>query len=391
MKPAYEKLFAPVHLNDSVTLPNRFVMSPMVVNGSTEDGDVTDVDVTYFERRAQTASLLITGAAHVARSGHAFRYGLGVDSDTQIPGLARLARAAKSAGARAILQIFHAGREAKSAQRAYSIAYGPSDDAPDFLPYPVTGMTDRHVREVIADFGEATRRAIEAGFDGVEIHGANHYLLQQFFSASSNRRDDHWGGSVEARMNFPLAVLECVKRTARELKPDFIIGYRLSPEEIHGDTVGYGVDESLQLAERIADQGVDYIHLSQWGPRGYASQAKIGSHRGEIITDAFSSLCAGRTLVAVASDITSAEKAADAATHADLVALASAALCYPDFVQAIAAGREDEITMDVRGRVADLVLPQSFGNMATVLRGSGSVPEETIEALRAYANGASGR
>ena len=96
----------------------------------------------------------------------------------------------------------------------------------------------------------------------VEIHGANHYLIQQFFSTLSNHRTDDWGGSLEKRMAFPLAVVKEVKRVVAEEGPkDFIIGYRISPEEIHGDAIGYTYNESTQLIAQVVKQELDYIHV----------------------------------------------------------------------------------------------------------------------------------
>ena len=94
-------------------------------------------------------------------------------------------------------------------------------------------MTEAQIESMIENFGNAVRRAILAGFDGVEIHGANTYLIQQFFSPHSNRRNDKWGGTIEKRTTFPLAILEKVKQVAlSHEKTDFIIGYRFSPEEL---------------------------------------------------------------------------------------------------------------------------------------------------------------
>ncbi|MFE6014980.1 oxidoreductase, partial [Bacillus thuringiensis] len=110
-------------------------------------------------------------------------------------------------------------------------------------------------------FGEATRRAIEAGFDGVEIHGANTFLIQQFFSPHSNRRTDKWGGSVEKRMAFPLAVVESVKKAVKNhAKEPFIVGYRLSPEE--REQPGITMDDTIKLVKVLATKELDYIHAS---------------------------------------------------------------------------------------------------------------------------------
>ena len=122
-------------------------------------------------------------------------------------------------------------------------------------------MTEIEIKNTIIAFGEATRRAIEAGFDGVEIHGANSYLLQQFFSPHSNRRVDEWGGSLEKRMNFPLAVVDSVKNAVDEYaKTPFIVGYRISPEE--GSNPGITLNDTLQFVENLADQRLDYLHVS---------------------------------------------------------------------------------------------------------------------------------
>lgn len=107
---------------------------------------------------------------------------------------------------------------------------------------------------MIGKFGEAVRRAIQAGFDGVEIHGANTYLIQQFFSPNSNQRDDEWGGSRENRAKFPLAVLDITHKMVRQYADDaFIIGYRFSPEEL--EVPGIRFEDTLYLLEKLAARG----------------------------------------------------------------------------------------------------------------------------------------
>lgn len=93
-------------------------------------------------------------------------------------------------------------------------------------------LLNEEIEQVIIDFGKATKRAIQAGFDGIELHGANTYLLQQFFSPHSNRREDKWGGSIDNRTKFIVKVIEQVNKIVKEEKSEFIVGYRLSPEEI---------------------------------------------------------------------------------------------------------------------------------------------------------------
>ena len=125
-------------------------------------------------------------------------------------------------------------------------------------------LSPKKIKEFIKDYGEATRRAIEAGFDGVEIHGANHYLIQQFFSAYSNRRKDQWGGSLTKRMNFALEVVDEINNVVENYAEEpFLVGYRISPEEVHGENIGYTVDEAAKLVKEIIKSGIDYIHYQE--------------------------------------------------------------------------------------------------------------------------------
>ncbi|MGO4936147.1 NADH-dependent flavin oxidoreductase [Fundicoccus sp. Sow4_H7] len=375
-------LHAPAFPN-GVQLDSRFVMSPMVVDGSSYEGDVQDDDIRFFERRAQTAAMLITGAATVGPFGNAFGYGLGNYRDDQLDGLKKLAASMKSKGAKALMQLFHPGRQAAYTYKDEKVAYGPSDQEFPFLDYPVTGMSSQQVEALIKDFGQATRRAIDAGFDGVEIHGANHYLLQQFFSAYSNHRDDAWGGDLDRRMALPLAVLREVKVAAQEKAADgFIIGYRISPEEIHGDNIGYRLDEMLVLVEALLNEGLDYIHTSQWGEKGYSNKAQQGQYEDQAINQVIREKINGRALLIGAGDVTSPDKALEALDYVDLVALASAAIVEPDFSAKIKADQADTISLDITGRLDDLALPKEFYRMANTLSRSGSIPQTTLEQLK---------
>lgn len=359
-------------------------MAPMVAAGSTYEGMVTDDDVNYFLRRAKVASLLITGATNVGPQGNAFGYGLGANTDEHIPGLKRLAQAMQSQGNKAILQIYHPGRQAKYSFDDEGVVYGPSSQEPKFLDYPVTGMTAEQVSQFVEYFAQATRRAIQAGFDGVEIHGANHYLIQQFFSKLSNEREDEWGGSLEGRAQFPLAVVDAVKaEVAKHNLADFIIGYRLSPEEVHGPDIGYDLEDSLYLVNEVVGRGVDYIHTSIFGPEAYKKPAQSGNYQGQIINQAVREMIDGRTALMGAGDITSADKALDALNYLDLLALGSAAIVDPDFQEKIIAGHPEQISMDAADRIADLALPTRFYRMAATLLNNKSVPVETVDQIRA--------
>lgn len=217
---------------------------------------------------------------------------------------------------------------------------GPSTIDFAHLPYPIRGMTEAEIEAIIQDFGAATKRAIEAGFDGVEIHGANHYLLQQFFSAISNHRTDQWGGSLEKRMAFPLAVVREVKRVVAQLAPsDFIIGYRISPEEIHGDQVGYTYRESRQLIAQVVKEELDYIHLSLW--EGYQSTPKDTTRT---YADLFREVLDDQTKLVTVGGVFSEAAAQDAVeNYSDLIAIARGTLVEPEFAKKVIAGQGDQI------------------------------------------------
>lgn len=353
-----------------VVLPNRLVMAPMVAQGSDPvSGLVTAADVAYFARRSRVAGTVVTGAAFVTREGRGFERQLSIADDAAVPGLAAMAAAIKADGARAIVQLHHGGREAHPAAAELGRAQAPSTQAFGWLPYVPQEMTEAEIRATITAFGDATRRAVAAGFDGVEIHGANHYLLQQFFSAYSNHRTDAWGGDLERRMAFPLAVLAEVQRVARQAGRPFVVGYRLCPDEVHGDAVGYSVAESAVLMDRLAAAGVDYVHVSVF--TGYATRpAGSAQSYGRLAQDAV----AGRCPVVIVSDVTTADDAARALEHGDLVAIGRAALIEPEFAAKLAADRLDEIETTVKGRLDALDLPAGLIEWYTTPPGRDSLP-----------------
>lgn len=259
----YPSIFKPFKLPSGIELKNRILMAPMTTSASTPHGDLTEEELIYYARRAKGGiGAVITSCAHVELLGVGFENSMGVESDARIPSLTKLANTIKENGAKAILQIFHAGRMTNSTllkgEKPVSASTIPSLRQNAETPRE---MSNDEIETTIKAFGEATRRAIEAGFDGVEIHGANTFLIQQFFSPHSNRRTDKWGGSVEKRMAFPLAVVESVKKAVKNhAKEPFIVGYRLSPEE--REQPGITMDDTIKLVKVLATKELDYIHAS---------------------------------------------------------------------------------------------------------------------------------
>ncbi|MEZ4637868.1 MAG: hypothetical protein R2856_23405 [Caldilineaceae bacterium] len=155
-----------------------------------------------------------------------FSWASGPQGDRHLPSLARAAQAIKDEGAVALLQIHDAGR--MSDPRVIDWTPRSASDIPAERPNALQPrpMSQDEIMGSVAAFAAAARRAVQAGFDGVEIHGANTYLLQQFFSPHSNRREDDWGGDLQRRMRFPLAVARAVRRAVGD---NVVVGYRFSP------------------------------------------------------------------------------------------------------------------------------------------------------------------
>lgn len=345
-----KSLIDTVQFRHGAQLSSRLVMPPMLTFSGLKGGFVSDDTLRYYHARSQAAGLLIAEYHYVSESGGpcsrpGYPEQLGIYSDEHLEGAKKIAAALQKNGNKAILQIHHGGREASGRAVKGEEVLAPSALDFSFLSYPVREMTNAEIEGIIKDFGRATKRAIEAGFSGVEIHGANHYLLQQFFSSFSNVREDKWGGSLEKRMAFPLAVVKEVKRVVEKYAPkDFIVGYRISPEEIHGDEAGYSYREAQALIREVIKYELDYIHLSLW--EGYASKP-VGSDR--TYAEHFKSILDNQTKLIIVGGVFSEEEAQDAIaqTPTDLIAVGRGTLIDPLFGQKIKEGRGDEIVHQI--------------------------------------------
>ncbi len=194
VNPKYQALFEPFTFPNGVAIKNRLILAPMTHCSSHSDGTVSEQELRYYRSRVQGLGMAITAAASVALDGKGFNQQFGVHDDAMLPGLKILADTLHQQDTLAILQIHHGGRmsppELVPDGKIYSASAIPASRKGS--PTPLE-MTEAHILQTVQAFGDATRRAIQAGFDGVELHGANTYLLQQFFSPHSNRRTDHWG------------------------------------------------------------------------------------------------------------------------------------------------------------------------------------------------------
>ena len=272
-------LFTPLAIK-SVTLKNRVVVAPMH-QYSALAGHATDWHLVNAGRYAQGgAGLVIMESTKVARNGCGTVGDLGLWEDKFIPALARCSHFIKAHGAVAGIKLGHSGRKARLSRpwEGGKPLTGSEPDiydwdgwelvAPSAVPHTETSPTPRalsvpEVRDLVAKWGEAALRAAQAGFDLLEIHGAHGYLVHQFLSPVSNLRHDHYGGSELNRMRFALEVAECVRAAWPGDKPLFM---RLSCE----DDAGWGLSESIKLARRLKDIGVDVIDCSSGGTLGHS-------------------------------------------------------------------------------------------------------------------------
>lgn len=367
MKESYKPIMEPYTLPNGVTLKNRYAIAPMTTYSGTEEGSVSDQEMAYYERRAAGPGMFITACIAVSRNGLCFSRQFIGYSDAEIPRLKELADTIKKGGAKAVLQIQHGGRECAPEFLEDRTPVSPSAIPSQNSKAEPRELTGEEIEDIIKDFGETTRRAIEAGFDGVEIHGANGYLIHQFFSPHSNRRTDKWGGSLEKRMAFPLAVVDEVKRMAKmHADPSFIIGYRFSPEE--ASEPGIRMDDTYALVDVLADRGLAYLHVSLMDAD---SKPRSGSKQGVTRAEALRDIIADRTaFMTVGSIHTPDEAAAVLNKGIPLFALGREALMEPDWLQKVEAGKEQEIrTVLHLDSQEELVIPDSMWHVITTREG----------------------
>lgn len=359
MNEKYNALFEPFTFKSGVTIDNRIVMAPMTTNSSFENGMVTTDEHNYYQRRINGLGAVITSCAQVREDGK-FAGSLSAASDMHIESLTKLANTIKNAGAKAILQIFHVGRmgTTRTLRGLQPVSASAVPPVREDAETP-RELADEEVRDIIEAFGDATKRAIEAGFDGVEIHGANTYLIQQFFSPHSNRRDDHWGGTLEKRMSFPLAVVDTVKSVVKKHadKP-FVIGYRLSPEEI--EEPGITLDDTLAFLVKLTEKDLDYIHIST----GHYMQSSIRNPEDQtpVLKTIIETVGPETPVIGVGSIITP-DDAIEAIEELSLplIAIGRQLIVEPDWMSKVKAGKEDTIRTEIRPEDKDdLAFPDAM-------------------------------
>lgn len=356
----YKSIFDKVTLKNNIQLKNRIVMAPMTNFSSHADGKVSDVELDYYVRRSKGVGMVVTACTYVTPNGKGFHGEFGADHDGMIPSLQRLASSIKEQGAKAILQIFHGGRECPPELVPNEDIVSASAVASEGSKTTPRALKESEVEDIIRSFGEATRRAIEAGFDGVEIHGANGYLIQQFFSPHSNKREDRFGGNLEKRLTFPLEIIDEIQEVVRvHSKEPFIVGYRFSPEE--QSTPGITMSDTLELVDALSDKGLDYLHVSLMD---FWSDPRRGVENTKPRIQYLLEKISGRVpLIGVGSIHTADEAIKALNTGVEMLALGRELLMEPDWVQKVKEGKEDEIITTLSKKNQDeLVIPDPLWN-----------------------------
>jgi len=249
------KLFEPLRVG-KVTLKNRIVMPPMANDLADAQGRVTDGLVAHYTRRAAGVGLVIVEHSYFTPEGKASPRQLGIHDDAMINGLTKLAASIHAKGTPVCVQVNHSGREGS---RGIS---GLEPVAPSAIPAEGSAVLPRELKKgeiesLVRLYGEAARRAREAGFDAVEVHGAHGYLLNQFVSPLTNRRADEYGGSLEGRIRFPLAAVREVRRVVGS---NLLVLYRLGASD--GEGVGVTMKEMQTFAQRLVEAGVNIVDVS---------------------------------------------------------------------------------------------------------------------------------
>jgi 2,4-dienoyl-CoA reductase-like NADH-dependent reductase (Old Yellow Enzyme family) len=299
-------------------MKNRFMLAPLTNSQSHADGRLSDEEFHWLTMRAKGQfGLTMTCAAHVQAVGQGFPGQLGIFSDEHLEGHKRLAEAIKSEDSVAVLQLHHAGMRSPEALIGQQPVC-PSDDQE-------TGsraLTLEEVKTLRDDFVAAAVRSQQAGYDGVEIHGAHGYIVCQFLSPETNQRDDEYGGSLENRQRLMIEIAQGIRT---QCGPNFMLGVRVSPERF-----GMQLQEVLDTCQRLIDEDLaDFLDISLWDSFKLPEEE---AHKDQSLLDYFAQLDRGQVKLTVAGKIRTAEECRDVMNaKIDFVTIGRAAILHHDF------------------------------------------------------------
>lgn len=338
-------LFQPYVLNNGVTIKNRLVVAPLTIYDSGSNGELTASARRFWQNRFAGFGTFIMPFTNVDPSGIGFE-SPDAFNDNQLPTLREYVKIAHGQGAKIIMQLGHAGYKARpDMTRGFQVV------APDgTVRRRAHTLNEGQIQRLITAFANATRLGILAGMDGVEIQGANGWLVEQFFSPATNHRLDHWGGSFEKRLNFLMAIIDAVDQVRQRYhRPDFIIGYRFSPERPRD---GFSMRDSFALIDALAQKPLQYLHVSLLN---FYSRPRRGASRQRTRMQLFHQRLAGKLpLIGVGSLYTGQQiRGAYQTGWAEFIALGRAVMLNPDLIQLIQTGNDAAIETTFDWRHAD--------------------------------------
>ena len=322
-------LFSPVELGD-IVLKNRIVMAPLTRNRAGEGGVPQDINVTYYEQRA-TAGLIVTEATPISAMAHGYPALPGIYTDAQVAGWKKITEAVHAKGGKIVIQLWHVGRISHpSLLPNQALPVAPSAIKPAGQAFTYQGLVDyvepralaiEELPGIVQDYVHATKCAIAAGFDGVEIHAANGYLLDQFLRDGSNHRTDSYGGSYENRARLLLEVTQAVVDVIGSRK----VGVRLSPVNPFNDMKDSNPQAMFNfVAQALNKFGLAYLHAVEGGIHG-------GGKADPFDFSAFRKCFNGKYVANLAYD-KARGNAAIASGHADAIAYGVPFIANPDLV-----------------------------------------------------------
>lgn len=265
------KLLTPVRIGRYVA-PNRLVMAPMTRSRADSAGVPGDMTVTYYAQRA-SAGLIISEGVFPSAMGKGYVNTPGIENAAQVAAWKMVTEAVHARGGRIFMQLMHCGRVSHPSLLNGATPVAPSAIQPAGQAWTPQGQVDfvtpreltiAEIAGVVDDYRQATRRAIEAGFDGVELHTASGYLPEQFLSSGSNQRNDEYGGSVENRARFVLEVLAAMTQEAGADR----VGVKISPEMNYNSITDAAPQETYTyLVDQLRGQGLAYLHVALFGAK----------------------------------------------------------------------------------------------------------------------------
>ena len=269
-----DKLFQSCRLG-RMTLSNRIVMAPLTRSRADRETDApVEMNARYYAQRA-SAGLIISEASQISPQGKGYPWTPGIYSEAQVEGWARVVEAIHDQGGKIFIQLWHVGRISHpSLQAGGALPVAPSALKPAGLAFTESGMSEfvtpraldmAEIPGIVEDYRRAAANAMRAGFDGVEVHGANGYLIDQFLRDGSNHRADAYGGAIENRARL---LMEVVEATCREIGKDRV-GVRLSPASSVNDMADSDPAALFShVIGRLSDAGILYLHMIEGVTRG---------------------------------------------------------------------------------------------------------------------------